>query len=261
VLNLCAAALVAARCTARRAIIPTRPIVCRASPNMGSCCSTTTTAADAAAPAGGPVQRGPGGLELDDVATVEDGPVDAGAKGAARGAWARGAPNASRPTGNAAAGAGAGAKKTVVTATAVSSTAATAPPPPRLFPPQPSWASLTGTVVHVADGDTCEVAEDGTGKRTRVRFAFIDAPESKQTFGPEGKAMLAGMVLRQHVTVYVTQVRLRAGSAQRVSRRSPSAVAPSHRTAAGTTLLHPPLSASRGAHTRACMPAETNTRT
>jgi len=169
---------------------------------MGSCCSTATTEAQSGAAAPAP--------EFDGVASAaaagDEEVADVATKGAARGAWARGAPNATA-TANAARTPAAGTgKKTVVTATATSSASAAAPPPPRLFPPQSSWRSFTGTVVHVADGDTCEVADDDGGKRTRVRFAFVDAPESKQSFGPEARAMLAGLVLRQHVTVYVTQV-------------------------------------------------------
>lgn len=41
------------------------------------------------------------------------------------------------------------------------------------------------------------------GQRRRVRMAFIDAPESKQTFGPEAKQMLAARVLRKQVRVHV----------------------------------------------------------
>lgn len=54
----------------------------------------------------------------------------------------------------------------------------------RLLVTSPFSATLEGCVVRVADGDTVTVELDN-GKRERIRFGGIDAPESSQTYGRE----------------------------------------------------------------------------
>jgi endonuclease YncB( thermonuclease family) len=77
---------------------------------------------------------------------------------------------------------------------------------------------LSGSVVRVLDGDTvdvltntlCEVQHyvpKGGSKcinnkeQIRVRFAFIDAPESKQPFGNKSKQFLANLVMNKVVSI------------------------------------------------------------
>lgn len=54
-------------------------------------------------------------------------------------------------------------------------------------------ATLEGCVVRVADGDTITVELDN-GKRERIRFEGIDAPESSQTYGRESRKNLIGLL-------------------------------------------------------------------
>ena len=54
-------------------------------------------------------------------------------------------------------------------------------------------ATLEGCVVRVADGDTVTVGLDN-GKRERIRFEGIDAPESSQTYGRESRKNLIDLL-------------------------------------------------------------------
>lgn len=54
-------------------------------------------------------------------------------------------------------------------------------------------ATLEGCVVRVADGDTVTVELDN-GKRERIRFEGIDAPESSQTYGRESRKNLIDLL-------------------------------------------------------------------
>lgn len=58
---------------------------------------------------------------------------------------------------------------------------------------------LTGTVASVHDGDTLTLQTGAEQKK--IRLAGIDAPELKQTFGPESRDALRLSVLNQSVTV------------------------------------------------------------
>lgn len=60
--------------------------------------------------------------------------------------------------------------------------------------------TLTGKVVHVADGDTITVLDD-TYTQHKIRLAGIDAPESKQGFGQVSKQSLVEQVAGQAVAV------------------------------------------------------------
>src|SRR5690606_35116702 len=49
----------------------------------------------------------------------------------------------------------------------------------------------------IADGDTATVTDLNTGEQVKVRFAGIDAPESKQQFGQEAKRELERLLSRK----------------------------------------------------------------
>jgi len=59
-----------------------------------------------------------------------------------------------------------------------------------------------GTVEKVSDGDTFRMLANG--QIVKVRLYGIDAPESKQDFGPQSKAALTGLVLGKNVKVKIT---------------------------------------------------------
>jgi endonuclease YncB( thermonuclease family) len=59
---------------------------------------------------------------------------------------------------------------------------------------------LKGKVVAVADGDTVTL-RDAQGRQHRIRLQGIDAPESRQAFGPESREQLASWVMDTTVEV------------------------------------------------------------
>ena len=61
-------------------------------------------------------------------------------------------------------------------------------------------ATITGTVVSVADGDTVTVL-DATKTQHKIRLTGIDAPEKMQSFGRRSKSSLSDMVYLKQVTV------------------------------------------------------------
>ena len=61
-------------------------------------------------------------------------------------------------------------------------------------------ATITGTVVSVADGDTITVL-DATKTQHKIRLTGIDAPEKAQPFGRRSKSSLSDMVYLKQVTV------------------------------------------------------------
>ena len=61
-----------------------------------------------------------------------------------------------------------------------------------------SAATLNGIVTRVLDGDTLDIGKD------RVRFRYIDAPESKQKSGPMSTAYLKSLVEGKEVSVIYT---------------------------------------------------------
>ena len=61
-------------------------------------------------------------------------------------------------------------------------------------------ATITGTVVSVADGDTVTVL-DATKKQHKIRLTGIDAPEKMQPYGRRSKSSLSDMVYLKQVTV------------------------------------------------------------
>lgn len=58
---------------------------------------------------------------------------------------------------------------------------------------------VTGVVVKVHDGDSVTIIQQGN--RVSVRLKGIDAPELSQSFGPEARQKLAGIVLNRPVKV------------------------------------------------------------
>jgi endonuclease YncB( thermonuclease family) len=62
-------------------------------------------------------------------------------------------------------------------------------------------ASLTGTVVAVADGDTITVL-DSNNRKHRIRLIGIDAPEKSQSYGQRSKHSLAELVYDKNVTIH-----------------------------------------------------------
>lgn len=71
-------------------------------------------------------------------------------------------------------------------------------PQPQLPPGQ---QSLTGRVVHLADGDTLTVL--ASGQQYRIRLWGIDAPESQQAFGQRAKQDLGDKVFGRTVSVEI----------------------------------------------------------
>jgi endonuclease YncB( thermonuclease family) len=59
---------------------------------------------------------------------------------------------------------------------------------------------IKGTVVHISDGDTFIIENDG-GERTTVRIHAIDAPELSQAFGKESREALRALIANQTVEI------------------------------------------------------------
>ncbi|QMT31520.1 thermonuclease family protein [Alysiella filiformis] len=60
-------------------------------------------------------------------------------------------------------------------------------------------------VIKVADGDTATVS-DTHGATHKIRFAYIDAPETKQAHGIASRQALENLINGKQVQVYVTDV-------------------------------------------------------
>lgn len=62
-------------------------------------------------------------------------------------------------------------------------------------------------IIRVTDGDTVLCRKRFfSRKQTTIRLAYIDAPESKQTYGSESTRALQRMVLNKNVQVLITSV-------------------------------------------------------
>ena len=60
-------------------------------------------------------------------------------------------------------------------------------------------------VIAVSDGDTITCQRFNLRRsQSRMRFAYIDAPESKQAFGAESKAIVADLMLKKWVRIEIT---------------------------------------------------------
>lgn len=76
-----------------------------------------------------------------------------------------------------------------------------------LFTPFKKGKRYWCRVVHVSDGDTLTCTRFNLRRsETKLRFAFVDAPESKQSFGKESQQMVKKMVYRKLVRVEITDV-------------------------------------------------------
>jgi len=60
--------------------------------------------------------------------------------------------------------------------------------------------TLTGKVIHVADGDTITIL-DSSYQQLKIRLVGIDAPEKAQACGQSSKEHLNGLVQGQQVIV------------------------------------------------------------
>ena len=70
-----------------------------------------------------------------------------------------------------------------------------------LFLYSPALAdTLQGKVIKIADGDTVTIVDD-SGKKHRIRFAGIDAPEKDQSYGDVSTQGLVELVLGKTVAI------------------------------------------------------------
>lgn len=72
-----------------------------------------------------------------------------------------------------------------------------------IISPAHAKESFTGTVSHVADGDTLWVVPDAGGSARKLRIDGIDAPEICQAAGETSRDVLAQRALHQRVLVVV----------------------------------------------------------
>lgn len=76
-----------------------------------------------------------------------------------------------------------------------------------LFKPFKKGKKYWCRVKAVSDGDTLTCYRFNVRRsETKLRFAYIDAPESKQTFGKESQQMVKRMIYRKMVRVEITDV-------------------------------------------------------
>ena len=71
--------------------------------------------------------------------------------------------------------------------------------------PTKQTRTISGKVVHVADGDTLTIL-NVENKQTRIRLYGIDAPEKAQDFGNVSREHLAGLVAGKTIEVTVVDV-------------------------------------------------------
>jgi endonuclease YncB( thermonuclease family) len=64
--------------------------------------------------------------------------------------------------------------------------------------------TLTGKVIHVADGDTITIL-DSTNQQLKIRLSGIDAPEKAQAFGQRSKEYLSSLVQGKAVSIETTK--------------------------------------------------------
>ena len=65
------------------------------------------------------------------------------------------------------------------------------------------WCRITA----ISDGDTLTCYRFNFRRsETKLRFAYIDAPESTQSYGPESKRLIKKMVYRKVVRVRITDI-------------------------------------------------------
>lgn len=63
-----------------------------------------------------------------------------------------------------------------------------------------AWSTnYEGIIQKCHDGDTCHLQVEGQKKPLKLRFAGIDAPETKQNFGKASKKALEDLILKKKV--------------------------------------------------------------
>lgn len=65
--------------------------------------------------------------------------------------------------------------------------------------------TLTGTIVHIADGDTVVLLDEKRVKH-RLRLAFIDAPESTQAYGDIATQQMSSMCFQKDAKAAVVDI-------------------------------------------------------
>jgi micrococcal nuclease len=76
-----------------------------------------------------------------------------------------------------------------------------------IFKPYKKGKSYWCRVIAVSDGDTLTCARLNIRRsETKLRFAYVDAPESSQTYGAESHRLIKKMVYRKLVRVKITDV-------------------------------------------------------
>lgn len=60
-------------------------------------------------------------------------------------------------------------------------------------------------VIKISDGDTATCLKDDKKTQVKIRFAQIDAPESKQDFGTVSKQALSDMIFNKHVDLAIEE--------------------------------------------------------
>lgn len=77
----------------------------------------------------------------------------------------------------------------------------------RYFKPFKKGKTYWCKVIAVSDGDTLTCYRLNLRRsQTKLRFAYIDAPESTQSYGAESKRLVKKMVYRKFVRVKITDV-------------------------------------------------------
>lgn len=76
-----------------------------------------------------------------------------------------------------------------------------------VFKPYKKGKSYWCRVIAISDGDTLTCARLNLRRsETKLRFAYIDAPESSQSYGAESQRLIKKMVYRKWVRVKITDV-------------------------------------------------------
>ena len=75
------------------------------------------------------------------------------------------------------------------------------------FTPFKKGKSYLCRVIAISDGDTLTCTRINLRRsETKIRFAYVDAPESSQSYGQESKRLIKKMVYRKLVRVKITDV-------------------------------------------------------
>ncbi|CAM4281871.1 thermonuclease family protein [Acinetobacter pragensis] len=76
-----------------------------------------------------------------------------------------------------------------------------------LFKPFKKGRSYWCRVIQISDGDTLTCTRLNIRRsKTKLRFAYVDAPESSQTYGKESQRVVKALVYKKLVRVKITDV-------------------------------------------------------